>query len=247
MPSRKDKRDLPKSIRAVISGSCKFIASAPQIATISKLETLAMLIQCPFSMARLWLVGWEQFITLPTMKNFEQPSPNSPEEESSTVSEDLNALFLDELADLYNAENQLTQALPKMIEAARSGELKTALESHLEETQDHVTRLEEAAASLDEKLQSRTCAAMQGLIREASELLEEQKDKSSLDAAIIAAGQKVEHYEIASYGTVVAWAERLGYDDAAELLKSTLEEEEAADEKLTDIAETLANEDASEL
>jgi ferritin-like metal-binding protein YciE len=198
-------------------------------------------------MARLWLVGWEQFITLQTMKNFEQPSPNSPEEESSTVSEDLNALFLDELADLYNAENQLTQALPKMIEAARSGELKTALESHLEETQDHVTRLEEAAASLDEKLQSRTCAAMQGLIREASELLEEQKDKSSLDAAIIAAGQKVEHYEIASYGTVVAWAERLGYDDAAELLKSTLEEEEAADEKLTDIAETLANEDASEL
>ena len=141
---------------------------------------------------------------------------------------DLHELFLDELADLYSAEKQLTKALPKMIKAVQSEELKTAIEEHLAETEGHVQRLEEAAKSLGETLKRKTCAAMEGLIEEASELLEEQKGKSSLDAAIIAAAQKVEHYEIASYGTVRAWAEQMGHDEAVSLLKETLDEERAA-------------------
>jgi ferritin-like metal-binding protein YciE len=178
------------------------------------------------------------------MKNSNKQNQKSSNDDSESVDSDLHQLFLDELSDLYSAEKQLTKALPKMIEAAQSEELKTAIESHLKETQEHVTRLEEIAEELGESLDSRTCAAMEGLIKEASELLVEQKGKSSIDAAIIAAGQKVEHYEIASYGTVRAWAEQMGYDDAVELIQSTLDEENAADEKLTEIAESVANNDA---
>jgi len=178
------------------------------------------------------------------MKNSNKQYQKSSNDDSESVDSDLHQLFLDELSDLYSAEKQLTKALPKMIEAAQSEELKTAIESHLKETQEHVTRLEEIAEELGESLDSRTCAAMEGLIKEASELLAEQKGKSSIDAAIIAAGQKVEHYEIASYGTVRAWAEQMGYDDAVELIQSTLDEENAADEKLTEIAESVANNDA---
>jgi len=154
---------------------------------------------------------------------------------------DLHELFLDELADVYNAEQQLTKALPKMAKAAESDELREAFESHLEETQTHVTRLEEAVEKLGESLKRKTCAAMKGLVEEAQELMKEQKDSSALDAALIAAAQKVEHYEIASYGTLCAWAKQMGHDDALELLNETLEEEKAADEKLTSIAESIAN------
>jgi ferritin-like metal-binding protein YciE len=164
------------------------------------------------------------------------------ENETSEINQDLQELFLDELSDLHNAEKQLTKALPKMIKAANSDELREAIEAHLKETEGHVTRLEAVAETIGEKLKKKTCAAMEGILEEASELLEEQKGKSSLNAAIIAASQKVEHYEIASYGTVRAWAEELGHNEAIELLQETLDEENAADEKLTAIAETLANE-----
>jgi ferritin-like metal-binding protein YciE len=133
-----------------------------------------------------------------------------------------------------------------MVAAAQSQELKTAISSHLQETQQHVRRLEQAAESLDEELPEKTCPAMEGLIEEASELLEEQKGKPTLDAAIIAAAQKVEHYEIASYGTVRAWAEQMGHDDAAKLLQETLDEESAADEKLSEIAMTSVNRSGEE-
>lgn len=154
----------------------------------------------------------------------------------------LHELFLDELADLLSAEQQLIKALPEMIQAAQSDELKSAIESHLRETKTHAERLNQVAKSLGTTLKSNPCAAMKGLIEEATQLVEEHKEKSSLDAAIIAAGQKVEHYEIASYGTVRAWATQMGHDEAAELLGATLEEECAADEKLTEIAESSANE-----
>jgi len=154
---------------------------------------------------------------------------------------DLNELFLDELADLLSAEQQLTKALPKMAKAAESDELREAFESHLSETEEQIARLEKVAEALDEKLKKKTCAAMKGLLEEAEELMTEQKDTSALDAALIAAAQKVEHYEIASYGTVCAWAKQLGLKDAAETLAETLDEERAADEKLTELAEASAN------
>lgn len=156
-------------------------------------------------------------------------------------SQELHKLFLDELADLYNAEQQLTKALPKMVKAAQSTDLRQAFESHLEETRTHVTRLEKVATSLGESLGRKKCKAMEGLIEEAGELMQENEDSSVLDAALIAAAQKVEHYEIASYGTVCSWAESMGHHDALTLLKETLDEEKAADEKLTEIAESEAN------
>jgi ferritin-like metal-binding protein YciE len=168
----------------------------------------------------------------------------SSEEQGSQMNNDLHELFLDQLADVHNAEQQLTKALPKVAKNAQSDELREAIEAHLEETQGHVTRLEEVAKGLNETIKRKTCAAMKGLIEEADELMKEQKDSSALDAAIIAAAQKVEHYEIASYGTLIAWAEQMGHDEAAELLKETLEEEKAADEKLTSVAESVANQKA---
>lgn len=164
---------------------------------------------------------------------------------SEHTDNNLHALFLDELADLQNAEQQLIKALPKMIEAAQSHELKSAIEAHLKETKTHAERLNQVAKSLGESLPQKPCPAMKGIIEEASQLVEEQKGKGSLDAAIIAAGQKVEHYEIASYGTVRAWAKQMGHREAADLLGETLSEEGAADEKLTEIAESLANETAA--
>jgi ferritin-like metal-binding protein YciE len=154
---------------------------------------------------------------------------------------ELHELFLDELADLLNAETQLTKALPKMAKAAQSEELREAITAHLEETEGHVERLKKVFESVDEKPKSKTCKAMKGLLEEGSELLQELKGKSSIDAGIIAAAQKVEHYEIASYGTVRAWAEQMEHSEAVELLQETLDEESAADEKLTEIAESLAN------
>ncbi|HWD19664.1 MAG TPA: ferritin-like domain-containing protein [Verrucomicrobiae bacterium] len=172
------------------------------------------------------------------MKNKKQ---NSENEEGQDMNAELHELFLDELADLLDAETQLTKALPKMAKAAQADELREAIEAHLEETQGHVDRLEQVFESLDEKSKRKPCQAMKGLLKEGSEILQELKGKSSLDAGIIAAAQKVEHYEIASYGTVIAWAKQMGHDEAAELLEETLEEEKAADEKLTDVAESVAN------
>lgn len=155
---------------------------------------------------------------------------------------DLHELFLNELADILSAEQQLTKALPKMAEAANSRELKAAFETHLAETENQITRLEQVFASLDEPVKTKECKAMKGLLKEGKDLMEEMADSSALDAALIASAQKVEHYEIASYGTVSTWAEMMGHEDAVELLEATLEEERAADEKLSAIAEGSANE-----
>lgn len=166
------------------------------------------------------------------------------ESESEGMNNDLYELFLDQLADIYDAEQRLTKALPKMAKAAESDELREAIESHLEETEEQVSRLEQVAESLDETLKRTTCPAMKGLVEEGEELIKEHKNTSAIDAAIIAAAQKVEHYEIATYGTLSAWAEQLGHEDAAKLLRQTEEEESAADEKLTSVAESIANQRA---
>jgi len=153
-------------------------------------------------------------------------------------------LFHDELKDIYWAEKHLTKALPKMIKKACAEELVGALENHLEETRHQVERLDKVFSMIGKKALAKKCDAMEGITKEGEELMEDFKDSPALDAAIIAAGQKVEHYEIASYGTLVAYANRLGLEDASQLLKETLEEEGAADKKLTEIAESVANEDA---
>ena len=157
------------------------------------------------------------------------------------MNEALHKLFLNELADIYNAEQQLVKALPTMIEAAKGEALKEAFQAHLSETEEHVSRLQQVAQTLGETLESKKCKAMKGLLEEATEILEENEDSAALDAAIIAAAQKVEHYEIATYGTLCAWAELMGHDDALELLQLTLDEEKQADETLTEIAMSAAN------
>jgi ferritin-like metal-binding protein YciE len=158
--------------------------------------------------------------------------------------DNLRKLYIEELRDLYSAENQLLKALPKMAKGADSDELKKAFESHLEETEGHVERLETIFEDLDESPKGKTCKAMKGLVEEGSEILEEEGEESVLDAGIIAAGQKVEHYEIASYGTVRTFAELLGEKEAVKLLQQTLDEETAADEKLTELAEDIVNPEA---
>ncbi len=162
----------------------------------------------------------------------------------SETENDLKQLFLDELADVYDAEQQLTKALPQMIKAAQNDELKEGFESHLEETREHVKRLEQAAKNMGVSLKKTTCEAMKGLIEEAKELIDEHEDSSALDDALIAAAQKVEHYEIATYGTLCAWAERLEFEEPLELLEQTLDEEKAADEKLTVVAEFIGSHSA---
>jgi len=157
----------------------------------------------------------------------------------------LQTLWIEELRDLYNAENQLLKALPKMAKGASSPELKQAFEDHLEQTKDHVERLDEIFEKLDEKPDGKTCKAMKGLIEEGSEILEKEGEPSVLDAGIIAAAQKVEHYEIASYGTVRAFANMLGEEDAADLLQQTLDEEGEADKHLSELAEEIVNVDAT--
>lgn len=166
------------------------------------------------------------------------------ESEEPEMNNDLHELFLDELADLFNAEQQLTKALPQLAEAANSDELAEAFRSHLAETQLHVSRIERVFNSLGEAVKNKKCKAMQGLIEEGKDLIEEKKSSSVLDQALIAAAQKVEHYEIAAYGTVCAWAEQMGHVDELSILTETLDEENAADDKLTEIAENLANQDA---
>jgi len=149
----------------------------------------------------------------------------------------MQELFLDQLRDLYNAEKQITVALPKIAKAATDEKLREAFEGHLEETHGHVERLERIFQDLGEPSTGKKCKGMEGLLEEGSEALEGDLSGVLRDALLIAAAQRVEHYEIAGYGTVKAWAEELGFDDAAELLDETLDEEAAADEKLTSIAE----------
>jgi ferritin-like metal-binding protein YciE len=158
--------------------------------------------------------------------------------------DNLRKLYIEELRDLYSAENQLLKALPKMAKGAASTDLKQAFENHLEETEGHVERLEEIFEDLDESPKGKTCQAMKGLVEEGSEILEEEGEESVLDAGIIAAAQKVEHYEIASYGTVRTFAELLGEKEAVKLLQQTLDEEGAADEKLNELAEDIVNPEA---
>ena len=156
----------------------------------------------------------------------------------------LSDLFHDTLKDIYFAEKKILTALPKMAKAAQSPELKAAFEKHLDETEGQVERLEKVFATIDKKPQGKTCDAIVGLTEEGAEIIKEYKGAPSLDAGLLAAAQAVEHYEISRYGTLKAWAEKLGLDDAAELLSETLEEEKATDEVLTEIAESAVDAEA---
>ena len=151
----------------------------------------------------------------------------------------LKDLYIDELRDLYNAENQLTKALPKMAEAATSEELQAGFEEHLEQTRGHVERLEKIFEELGEKPTGKKCKGMEGLIEEGKERIEEEDDVLTLDAGLISAAQRVEHYEIAAYGCVRTYANLLGEDDAVKLLEQTLKEEKETDQKLTGLAERI--------
>ena len=161
----------------------------------------------------------------------------------------LKDLYIDELKDLYNAENQLVKALPKMARAASSDELRRGFEEHLEQTKGHVQRLEKIFQALGESPKGKKCKGMEGLIEEGSEVMEEDYEGSVLDAALIGAAQRVEHYEIAGYGTVRSMAETLGESNHVSLLEETLEEEKETDEKLSELAariNTTANERVEE-
>ena len=156
----------------------------------------------------------------------------------------LRDLFVDHLRDLYSAENQITKALPRMAKKATSEPLKQAFEEHLQQTENQISRLEEIFSSMEKSPRGKKCAGMEGLLEEGKEVMSEKMDKDVMDAALIAAAQKVEHYEIAAYGTVRSYAELLGEDEAVQLLSETLEEESATDKKLTQIAESTINVDA---
>lgn len=158
--------------------------------------------------------------------------------------ETLEDVFHHELKDLYSAETQLLDALPEIANAAESDTLRGAIEMHLEETREHVRRLEEVADMLGMEIRGETCEAMEGLIQEGEELLEDNDSGEALDAALIASCQRVEHYEIAAYGSAATFANELGHEGAARLLGKTLDEEKAADKKLTDIATSRVNERA---
>ena len=153
-------------------------------------------------------------------------------------------LLLEELRDIYHAEKQLVRALPKMAKKAKSDELRQAFERHLEETKGQVERLDQVFQQLDSRSSGKRCEAMEGLIEEAKEMMEEISTPEVLDAAMIAAAQKVEHYEIASYGSVCALAEALGQKEAAKLLEETLKEEKATDQRLNQIALSSVNQTA---
>jgi ferritin-like metal-binding protein YciE len=158
----------------------------------------------------------------------------------------LHGLYVDELKDLYSAENQLLKALPKMAKKATAPELKAAFTEHLEVTRTQVGRLEEIFTALETSPKGKKCKAMEGLIAEGQEVLEEDGEPAVIDAALIACAQRVEHYEMAGYGCVRTFARLLGFDDAVELLQATLDEEGAADEKLTELGETVINVEAEE-
>ncbi len=162
------------------------------------------------------------------------------------MTETMQDLLVQEMQDLYDAEKQLVKALPKMVKAASSEELSQAFGAHLEQTKGHVERMERAFEMLKQKPKSKTCAAMKGLISEAQERIEANEDGALADSAMICAAQKVEHYEIAGYGTLKAWADELGLEDVAALLQETLQEEKEADHKLTDIGVKVVAEATNE-
>lgn len=171
---------------------------------------------------------------------------NQMEQGEQQMDSGLHELFLEELADIYSAEQQITKALPKMARGAESDELRMAFEEHLDQTQEQIARLDQVFRALGETQKRKTCKGMQGLLEEGEEMLQEHKGSPEVDAALIAAAQKVEHYEIAAYGTLCTWAQQMGHDEALELLKQNLDEEETTDEKLTEIAESLANQRAEQ-
>src|SRR5271157_2776845 len=161
----------------------------------------------------------------------------------------LEKLYVDELKDLFSAEKQLTKALPKMAKAASSEDLRKGFEEHLEQTKGHVQRLEEIFAMLNAKAGGKKCVGMEGIIQEGAEVMAEDYEAAVMDAALISAAQRVEHYEIAAYGTVCAYADLLGESDQAALLRQTLEEEKETNEKLTELSQEInvaAEHDASE-
>jgi ferritin-like metal-binding protein YciE len=156
----------------------------------------------------------------------------------------LDDLFHDSLKDIYYAEKKILTALPKMAKATQNDDLAAAFEKHEAETEEHVARLEKVFAEIDEKPQGKKCPAIDGIIDEGKEIMEEYKDSPALDAGLVAAAQAVEHYEICRYGTLATWAQELGHTKAVGLLKDTLAEEEATDEALTELAEAVVNQKA---
>jgi ferritin-like metal-binding protein YciE len=160
---------------------------------------------------------------------------------SSMKLESLKELFLHELTDLYDAEKQLVKALPKMAQSASDARLRQAIEDHLDETEAQVERLEDIFERLQYKPKARTCKGMKGIVEEGSEMMKEKGDDAVIDAGLISAAQRVEHYEIAAYGTARAYAEMLGDEESAEALETTLDEEKATDERLNDLAMQLIN------
>ena len=158
----------------------------------------------------------------------------------------LEELLVEELKDIYSAENQIIKALPKMAKAASAPELKRAFERHLEETRRQVERLDQIGEALEVKLTGKKCKGMEGLIEEGKEIMQEDLDENAIDAGLIGAAQKVEHYEIAAYGTARTHAEILGYNKVARLLQQTLNEEANTDKKLTQLAESIINLEAVE-
>ena len=157
------------------------------------------------------------------------------------MAETLHDAFIEELQDAYDAEKQLTKALPKMAKAATSPQLRAAFESHLQETRGQIERLEQAFQSLDEKIKGKHCDGIAGIIEEGSSVMGEDFEDVTMDACLIASGQRAEHYEMAAYGTLVAWANAMGHTEVAKLLEQTLNEEKAADRKLSDLAEAGIN------
>jgi len=156
----------------------------------------------------------------------------------------LDELFHDTLKDIYFAEKKILATLPKMAKAAQNRELKAAFEKHRDETEAQVERLDQVFAIIDKKPQGKTCAGIVGITDEGAEIMQEYKGSPALDAGLLAAAQAVEHYEISRYGTLRTWAEELGHTDAASLLQETLDEEEATDQALTEIAKTAVNQEA---
>jgi len=158
----------------------------------------------------------------------------------------LHDAFIDELRDTYDAEKQLIKALPKLAKASSSAELKAAFEEHLEQTLKHVERLEQVFEEMGETARGKHCEGIAGIIAEGKTIMDEDFDEMTMDACLIAAGQRAEHYEMAAYGTLVAWAEGMGHSDAAQLLQETLDEEKAADQKLSSLAEGGINQQAAD-
>jgi ferritin-like metal-binding protein YciE len=159
----------------------------------------------------------------------------------------LHDAFIDELRDAYDGEKQLTKALPRMAKAASSPDLRAAFEAHLEETRGQIERLEQVFETLGEKVRGKHCDGLAGIIEEGKAVMEEDFAEATMDACLIAGGQRAEHYEMAAYGTLVAWARAMGHNEAADLLQETLEEEKAADEKLSSLAEGGINQEAADV